>query len=176
MEKAADYIVVGAGPVGLLTALGIARTGASVLVIEAGDQLNDSPRAMTYTDPTLQLMDRLGILDACKAIAVHNRHINFVWPNDDLVITIDTVKAEPERVHPENLQFGQEALGAIAMEALLKLPNTAVRFGHKVTALTQGEKHATPDGRHSGRRTAVARVLRGRLRRRLFDHAQAAWP
>lgn len=95
--------------------------------------------------------DYIGVLDAAKAIAVHNRHINFVWPNDDLVVTIDTMKAEPERVHPENLQFGQEALGQIAMDALLALPGTEVRFDCKLNALTQGTGHvtltvATPDG------------------------------
>lgn len=143
MTYDADFIVVGAGPVGLLTALGLARAKASVIVLEGGARLNDSPRAMTYTDPTMQLMDRLGILDAAEAVGIQNREINFVWPDDDLVITIDTVKAEPERVHPHNLQFGQEALGAIAMEALLTHPDTSVRYSSKVKSLTQGAEHAT---------------------------------
>lgn len=38
MEKVADLIVVGASPVGLLTALGIARTGASVLAHHDGQR------------------------------------------------------------------------------------------------------------------------------------------
>lgn len=151
MKDMTDFIVVGAGPVGLLTALGLARAGATVTVVDGDASLNDSPRAMTYTDPTMQLMDRLGILDAAEKVGIQNRHINFVWPQDDLVITIDTVKAEPDRVHPHNLQFGQEALGQIAMDALLKLPNTSVHFNHRVKALSQGEHHATvtvdtPDG------------------------------
>lgn len=143
--------MIGAGPVGLLTALGIAKTGASVLVIEAGAALNDSPRAMTYTEPTLVLMNRLGIRGAANKIAVHNRHINFVWPNDDLVITIDKLKAEPERTYPENLQFGQEVLGQIARDALLTYPATEIRFNIRLKSLTQGAGHVTltvtaPDG------------------------------
>lgn len=47
MDNTADFIVVGAGPVGLLTALGLARAKASVPVLESGPALNDSPRAMT---------------------------------------------------------------------------------------------------------------------------------
>jgi 2-polyprenyl-6-methoxyphenol hydroxylase-like FAD-dependent oxidoreductase len=151
MENSADFIVVGAGPVGLLTALGLARAKASILVLEDGSALNDSPRAMTYTDPTMQLMNRLGILDDAEAVGIQNRQINFVWPSDDLVITIDTVKAEPSRVYPHNLQFGQEALGALTMNAFLNYPGTGVRFNHKVKGISQGADHATvtvetPDG------------------------------
>lgn len=151
MENIADFVVVGAGPVGMLTALGLARAGASVAVVEADAALNDSPRAMTYTDPAMQLMDRLGILDDAEKIGIQNREINFVWPNDDIVITIDTVKAEPQRVHAHKLQFGQEALGEIAVNAFLKYPGSSVHFNNKVKAITQGAAHATvtldtPDG------------------------------
>jgi 3-(3-hydroxy-phenyl)propionate hydroxylase len=41
-------IVVGAGPVGLVTAYGLARTGVPVTVLEAEEQVIDSPRAMVY--------------------------------------------------------------------------------------------------------------------------------
>ena len=138
MDNNADFIVVGAGPVGLLTALGLARAKASVPVLESGPALNDSPRAMTYTDPTMQLMNRLDILDDAEAVGIQNRQINFVWPADDLVIPIDTVKAEPNRVYPHNLQFRQAALGGIAMTALLTYPGCQVRFDHKVKAISQG--------------------------------------
>lgn len=138
MASIADFIVVGAGPAGLLTALGLARATASVLVLKGAGQLNDSPRAMTCTDPTPQRMNRLGILNAAEAVGIRNRQINFVWPSDDLVITIDTVKAEPDRSYPHNLQFGQEALGAIAMQTFLTYPGSEVRINPKVKALRQG--------------------------------------
>lgn len=151
MDNIADFIVVGAGPVGLLTALGLARANASVIVLDADAQLNDSPRAMTYTDPTLVLLNRLGILDAAEKVGIQNREINFVWPQDDLVVTIDTLKAEPTRTYAHNLHFGQEALGQIAMDAFLTYPKTEVRFSHKVRAISHGAAHATvtvetPDG------------------------------
>src|SRR5687768_9401132 len=40
-----DVIVVGGGPTGLVTALGLAQAGVRVLLIEAGDAIIDSPRA-----------------------------------------------------------------------------------------------------------------------------------
>ncbi len=41
-------VVVGAGPVGLVTALGLARRGLAVTVIEREDDVFRSPRAMGY--------------------------------------------------------------------------------------------------------------------------------
>lgn len=41
-------IVIGAGPVGLVIAYGLARAGVPVTVLEAEHEVIDSPRAMVY--------------------------------------------------------------------------------------------------------------------------------
>jgi 2-polyprenyl-6-methoxyphenol hydroxylase-like FAD-dependent oxidoreductase len=153
MDFDADFIVVGAGPVGLCTALGLARANASVVVIDADEQLNDSPRAMTYTDPTLRLFERLGLIEAAEEVGLRNQFLNFVWPAHDLVVKIDFHKAEPDRKYPYNLHFGQEALGEIAMKAFLEHPRTDVRFGHTLVGIEQGADSAVvrcelADGSH----------------------------
>ncbi len=115
----------------------VVAVGAAAADLRLGDHVAVSPiygcghcpRCLAG-DPAWCNQMRLDILDAAEKVGIQNRHINVVWPNDDLVITIDTVTAEPNRVHPHNLQFGQEALGAIAMEALLKLPGSEVLFNH----------------------------------------------
>jgi 2-polyprenyl-6-methoxyphenol hydroxylase-like FAD-dependent oxidoreductase len=43
-----DVLVVGGGPVGMVTALGLARAGVTVRLIEAQSLLNESPRAAVY--------------------------------------------------------------------------------------------------------------------------------
>lgn len=43
-----DVIVVGGGPTGFVTALGLAQAGAEVLLIEGEAKINDSPRAAVY--------------------------------------------------------------------------------------------------------------------------------
>ena len=45
MSTKTDVLIVGAGPVGMLTALALAQTGASVRVIEREPQIINSPRA-----------------------------------------------------------------------------------------------------------------------------------
>ena len=63
MAEVRDVVVVGAGPVGLVTALGLAKAGVSVTVIEAEPRINDSPRAAVYFPTTLKILDHLGILE-----------------------------------------------------------------------------------------------------------------
>lgn len=41
-------IVVGAGPVGLLTALMLGQQGINVDVLETADYVNESPRGLAY--------------------------------------------------------------------------------------------------------------------------------
>jgi FAD binding domain len=55
--------IVGAGPVGLLSALGLAQAGIPVIVIERASEIIASPRAITYHWSVLEGLDRLGLLE-----------------------------------------------------------------------------------------------------------------
>ncbi|CAB3807082.1 3-(3-hydroxy-phenyl)propionate/3-hydroxycinnamic acid hydroxylase [Paraburkholderia caffeinitolerans] len=56
-------IIVGGGPVGLATALGLARFGVSSVVIEADDSVCEGSRAACISRRSLQIVERLGALD-----------------------------------------------------------------------------------------------------------------
>ena len=49
MVAQSDVIVVGAGPVGMLTALALVQGGASVTVLEKEPGIVESPRAAVYS-------------------------------------------------------------------------------------------------------------------------------
>ncbi|KAJ6091447.1 hypothetical protein N7467_003416 [Penicillium canescens] len=59
-------IIVGAGPVGLLTALRLAQTGIRVDIIEKETALNEAPRACSYYAAALHALQRAGVLDDVK--------------------------------------------------------------------------------------------------------------
>jgi 2-polyprenyl-6-methoxyphenol hydroxylase-like FAD-dependent oxidoreductase len=59
-----DVIVVGAGPVGLASALRLSRAGIDTLLIEAEPQLNEELRASTFHPPTLDMLEEFGVTAA----------------------------------------------------------------------------------------------------------------
>ena len=61
-----QIIVVGAGPVGLICALGLARQGVPVTVLEREADLLRAPRAMDYHWSALYGLDDLGVLEEMK--------------------------------------------------------------------------------------------------------------
>src|ERR1700731_3830597 len=55
-----EVIVVGAGPVGLAVALGLARRGIKVTLLEAGDSVCFGSRAICLSRHSLEVLDRIG--------------------------------------------------------------------------------------------------------------------
>jgi menaquinone-9 beta-reductase len=64
-----DAVVVGAGPAGSASALGLARGGARVLVVERARFPRDKPCSEYLSPETTTLLDRLGVLDAVERAA-----------------------------------------------------------------------------------------------------------
>src|SRR5829696_2800983 len=63
MESERPVIVAGAGPVGVIAALALARQGFAVRVFEAEGRVNDSPRAATTHAATLEMLEDLGLVE-----------------------------------------------------------------------------------------------------------------
>src|SRR5215475_3552402 len=56
-------LIAGGGPVGVVTALALARQGLAVHVFEAESNVNDAPRAATTHAATLEMLEGLGLVD-----------------------------------------------------------------------------------------------------------------
>jgi 3-(3-hydroxy-phenyl)propionate hydroxylase len=59
-----QVLIVGGGPVGLLTALGLARWGVASVVIEADDSVCEGSRAACISRRSLEILDRHGVAQA----------------------------------------------------------------------------------------------------------------
>jgi 2-polyprenyl-6-methoxyphenol hydroxylase-like FAD-dependent oxidoreductase len=57
-----EVLIIGAGPVGLLIALRLAKAGIPVKVVEKNGQLEESPRAVAYFASALISLQRAGVL------------------------------------------------------------------------------------------------------------------
>ncbi len=138
-----DVLIVGAGPVGVLNALGLARTGLSVTLVDAEPAIGEAPRAMVYHWSVLEGIERLGILDAAKQIGFTKQDYAWYVYQTGERIDLNVGVLEGLVPHPYNLHMGQNRLAGIALEELGKLDNASVRFGTKVTGLAQDDDGVT---------------------------------
>jgi 3-(3-hydroxy-phenyl)propionate hydroxylase len=137
-------IIVGAGPVGLLNALGLARAGIKVTVLEREPAIPASPRAMVYIWKVLEGLERLGVLADAEAIGFTTQHglqVRVFATGEQIFLPLDVLEGHVP--HPYNLNLGQHRLAQIAMEHLEAIPGEVVRFGTQMTALHQDDDGVT---------------------------------
>lgn len=144
-----DVVIVGAGPVGMLTALALAQTGVSVRVIERERTIIDSPRAAVYFPSTLLILDELGLLEELDAIGFRNQNFGTHVPEFDYhsVVVSEPIAGIP---YDYQLHVGQHEVARVAMEHAQAL-GVEVMFGHEVLAFTDHGDGVTvqargPDG------------------------------
>ena len=139
MAPQPDVIVVGAGPVGLLTALALAQGGARVTVLEMEAGIVESPRAAVYFPSNLIVLEELGLLGELNAIGFQNRSFGTHVPEFGYssVVTTEPIEGIP---YDYQLHAGQHAVARVAMEHARKL-GVGVLFEHEVTGIVDG-----PDG------------------------------
>lgn len=139
MAEQKDVIVIGAGPVGVLTALALAQTGASVTVLEQEPGIVNSPRAAVYFPSTLLILDELGLLGELLEIGFVNRTFGTHIPEFGYSSVVTTEPTEGID-YDYQLHAGQHDVARVAMEHAKKL-GVQVLFNHRLTGLEDG-----PDG------------------------------
>ena len=136
-------LVVGAGPVGILNALGLARAGVNVKVFERGLDIAMAPRAMVYHWSVLDGLKRMGLLEDATERGFLKQDYTYKVHKTGEEINFGLGSLEGIVEHPHNLHLGQNVLVEIALEHLAKYPNAEVHWGHKFTSLVQDEDSVT---------------------------------
>ncbi len=167
-------IIVGAGPVGLVTAYGLARAGVPVTVLEAEREVNDSPRAMVYHWSLHQDLDRLGLLADIDRIGFRKDDYGYRVHATGETVTYNLDLLAGETPYPYNIHLGQDALCALVLDRLAGLGEAAVHWGRRVTGFTESDRAVTvqaegPEGAEQhhgswligcdGARSAIRRLL-----------------
>lgn len=132
-----DAIVAGGGPTGFVTALGLARAGARICVIEAEEDIPDSPRAAVYHWSVLDGLERLGIREEAERTGFAKQDYLWLVRQTGEEIRYDLSVLEGRTAFPYNIHLGQDLLARIARDRLAALPNAEIRFGTALTALAQ---------------------------------------
>jgi 3-(3-hydroxy-phenyl)propionate hydroxylase/6-hydroxy-3-succinoylpyridine 3-monooxygenase len=142
--------------VGLTLAIGLAKAGRSVEVLEREPELGDSPRAICYLHNLLPDLDRLGLLDEMKQLGhVDQDGFTLRLPLLEEVINVPmTTLIEDRFPYPYNINLGQDQVARIAERVLHTLPTATLRFDADVTAVRDQADGATvtytdADGEHT---------------------------
>jgi len=133
-----QVVVVGAGPVGLLAALGLARQGIGVTVLDSEAEVVRSPRAAVYFHTTISILKKLGLSDEAHEIGLSSTEFMMHWLVTGERVASDMRDAlEPGQEFDHNLHFGQHILAELVMHGLSMLPGTEVLWNHTVKAMAQ---------------------------------------
>jgi 3-(3-hydroxy-phenyl)propionate hydroxylase len=147
-----NLIVVGAGPVGAVLTLALARAGVRVTLIEAETEIDDSPRAATVHPSTLDMLGGLGLMDDVVARGLVARYFDH-WdrPTRTLIARFDHEVLRDDTAYPFVVQIEQHKVVRMVLDRLASFDNVDVRLGTQVTDVRQDGAGVTamaegPDG------------------------------
>ena len=145
-------IVVGAGPVGLATAIDLAQSGVPVVLLDEDDTVSLGSRGVCYAKRTLEVLDRLGFGDPCLAKGI-SWNVGRTFFRDAEVYSFNLLP-QPGHKRPGMINLQQYYLEEYAVARARELSNLDLRFCNKVVAVQADGRGAslqveTPDGTYS---------------------------
>ncbi|MFF3917210.1 FAD-dependent oxidoreductase [Streptomyces sp. NPDC001852] len=195
---ACDAVVIGAGPAGLATALGLGRTGADVLLVERRSGVSRLPKAMAVSARSMELLRQWGCDRPVReqglppwrsesiewrTSLVNGRHIVSLPQVGDARDVLSSLAVSPQTW----INVPQYVVENVLRDAVGRLSNVRFCESAEATAEEQGPdgafvrlNRATADGRTHGEQRVRARYVvaadgsRASTRRRLGVGAHGA--
>jgi 2-polyprenyl-6-methoxyphenol hydroxylase-like FAD-dependent oxidoreductase len=146
-----DVIVVGGGPAGFITALGLAQAGVRLTLIEAQPRIIDSPRAAVYHWAVMDGLERLGIREEVESTGFPKQEYTYLVHKSGERIEFSLSVLEGRTPFPYNIHLGQHRLAEIALRRLAEFSHVDVRFNTQLQSMSQDPagvtlEVSTPDG------------------------------
>lgn len=136
-----QVVVVGAGPVGLTTALDLARQGVRVVVLDDDYRLSTGSRAICFSKRTLEIWDRLGVGQRMIDKGV-SWNVGKVFFREQEVWRFDLLP-EPGHRRPAFINLQQYYAEGYLYEQARLQPNIELRWKNKVAGVVQTDAGVT---------------------------------
>ena len=144
-------VIVGSGPVGLLTALDLLRHGVQPVIIEADSEVAWSSRAICLSRRSMEMLDRAGAGKAFRDKALGWTR-GQTYYRDELVFELD-MPSPPWARHTPFVNLQQCFTEQFLLDALEAAGGADIRWGTRVAALRQtadGVRLDVEDGQAAG--------------------------
>lgn len=132
-----DVAVVGAGPVGLVTAVLLGQAGHRVLVLDRWRQPYGLPRAVHYDDETARVLQATGVLPALLPRTEPVGVYEWRSAGGQVLLAFDRGRRGPSG-WPEGTMFSQPDLEQVLLDRIAELPLVELRRGAEVVGLDAG--------------------------------------
>lgn len=133
-----EVVIIGAGPVGLALALGLARQGRDVLVLEKNESTAQHSRAPAIWPGTQEILADLGIIDTFleEGIIMDRLEMRDA-DHDSTLLTLPLQELESMTAYPHLLILPQSRTEKLLLNALQQEPTADVLFSCEVFKLIQ---------------------------------------
>ncbi len=136
--------IVGAGPVGLVTALQLARLGVASVVLESERQVSEGSRAIVFTRRSLEILQQVGVASRMLEAGLPWRFGSSFY-RGQCVFRMEAPHDADDRFGPM-LNLQQQYLEAYLVEAVEAEPLVALRWASKVLGVVRNDARAAPGG------------------------------
>jgi 2-polyprenyl-6-methoxyphenol hydroxylase-like FAD-dependent oxidoreductase len=130
-------LIVGAGPVGLSLALGLAQRGQRVLVIEQKPQLNRHSKAVVVLTRTLQIFQEWGLEPALRARAEWLDRVRMHDPEQRKLLEVDFGVLDDVSAVAAVAILPQDETERVLYDACVASDLIEIRLGHELVGLAQ---------------------------------------
>ena len=132
-------VIIGAGPVGLTTALRLSQLGIRSVILEKSKLIQNELRASTFHPPTIEMLDALGIAEELISMGLKTNQWQFRVHETGEKAVFDLGHISKDTKHPFRLQAEQKELCRIATKKAEIDKNIDLRMGHQLNGLVQND-------------------------------------